>query len=249
MIKNTFCHTPGISENTEKILWANGILDWDTFIEKFDEIDCIPKSKLENIKTELFFSIENLNCSNIKYFCEKLNPNLHYRLANLGKIAYVDIETTGLSRWTDQITMIGIYDGKIAKSYIQGQDLEEAYDKLDEFDIIVTFNGKTFDLPFIEQKAKRKYDFLHLDLRYLLKEYDLRGGLKKIEKELQITRDIEVENVDGFEAVRLWRKYKNGDENALKKLLLYNKEDIVNLKYLLDWYLNKKISQLNINNG
>ena len=56
-----------------------------------------------------------------------------------------------------------------------------------------------------------------------------------------IQRDDEVENVNGFEAVRLWKKYKNGDVNALRKLLIYNKEDIVNLKYLLDYYLKNKI--------
>ena len=53
-------------------------------------------------------------------------------------------------------------------------------------------------------------------------------------------RDEQVKNVDGFEAVRLWRRYQRGDEKALETLLIYNKEDIVNLKFLLNWYLDKK---------
>lgn len=244
MIRNTFCHTAGISENTEKVLWANGICDWDTFIEKFDEIDCIPKSKLDYIKSEIYFSMENLNCNNLKYFKNKLNPNQHWRLANCGKIAYLDIETTGLSRWTDEITMIGIYDGENAKSYILDEDLEKAYDKLAEFEIVVTFNGKNFDMPFIEHKAKRKYDLIHLDLRFLLKEFGLSGGLKNIEKMLGISRDDEVADVDGLEAVRLWKKFKQGDDDALRRLLIYNKEDIVNLKFLLDWYLDRKMGSV-----
>ncbi|MDA3855839.1 MAG: ribonuclease H-like domain-containing protein [Candidatus Woesearchaeota archaeon] len=240
MLKKTFCHTQGISNETEKVLWENGIGTWEEFLENFESISCIPQSKLEKIKTEIIFSREHLENNNLKYFQEKLIPKEHHRLANYGKIAYVDIETTGLSKYTDEITMIGIFDGETAKSYVSGQDLEEAYEKLKEFDIIVTFNGKTFDMPFIEYKSKIKYDKIHLDLRFMLKELGLAGGLKKIEIALGITRDDEVQGVDGFEAVRLWRRYKKGDENALRKLLIYNKEDIVNLKFLLEYYLKEK---------
>lgn len=241
MLKKTFCHIDGISENTEKILHENGVCDWDYFLDNFENISCLPTKKLQKIRNEILFSQQNLENNNLNYFKEKIPKHLHYRLKDYGKIAYLDIETTGLSRYTDIITMVGIYDGKTAKSYIHGQDLEEAYEKLKEFDIVVTFNGKTFDIPFIEHHAKQKYDLIHFDLRFMLKEFGLSGGLKKIEQNLGIIRDDEVIGVDGFEAVRLWRKYKNGDENALRKLLIYNKEDIVNLKYLLDYYLENKV--------
>ncbi len=240
MIKKTFSHTPGISQDSEKLLWANGINTWDEFLENFDNITCMPQSKLDKIKTEILFSIEHLQNNNLNYFKEKLISKDHYRLKDYGKIAYVDIETTGLSKYTDVITMIGIYDGETPRSYIRGQDLEEAYERLKQFDIIVTFNGKTFDMPFIEYHSKNKYDCIHLDLRFMLKELGLAGGLKKIEQQLGITRDDEVEGVDGFEAVRLWRRYQKGDQDALRKLLIYNKEDIVNLKYLLNYFLEQK---------
>jgi len=242
MIKKTFCHIDGVSETTEKKLWENNINSWEEFLDKHNEINFLPQSKIQKIKNEVLFSKQELEDSNLKYFKEKVPDKLHYRLSKYGKIAYLDIETTGLSRYTDIITMIGIYDGETAKSYINGIDLEEAYSKLKDFDIVVTFNGKSFDMPFIEHHAKIKYNIIHLDLRYLLKEFGFAGGLKKIETELGITRDDEVKGVDGFEAVRLWKKYKNGDETALRKLLIYNKEDIVNLKYLLEYYLERKIS-------
>jgi len=247
MLKKTFCHVDGVSINTEKLLWENGISTWEDFFININNINFISKSKLEKIKTELLFSQEELEKNNLNYFKKKIPPKEHYRLVNYGKIAYVDIETTGLSRYTDKITMIGIYDGETAKSYISGKDLDEAYEKLKEFEIIVTFNGKTFDLPFIEQKSKIDFDLIHLDLRFMLKEFDLAGGLKKIERNLGITRVDEVKDVDGFEAVRLWRRYQNGDHNALNTLLIYNREDIVNLKTLLNWYLDKKLSKNKIN--
>lgn len=242
MIKRTFCHIDGVSQTTEELLWQEGINEWDLFLDKSSSLHFLPHSKIERMRTEIILSQEALKENNLRYFREKLIEKEHWRLLDLGKVAYVDIETTGLSRWTDEITMIGIYDGEESHIYIKDQNLEEAKEKLKEFDIVVTFNGKRFDMPFIEHKFKEKYDIIHLDLCYMLKEFGLKGGLKKIEYELGISRDDEIANVDGFEAVRLWRKYKKGDEEALRLLKKYNKEDIENLKTLLKWYINKKIN-------
>jgi uncharacterized protein YprB with RNaseH-like and TPR domain len=157
-----------------------------------------------------------------------------------GNVAFVDIETTGLSKEYHDITLIGIFDGEEVHQFIQGKNLEAAKDKLAEFSTIVTFNGKTFDVPFIEHKLETCCNHLHFDLRYMLKEFGLSGGLKKIEKELGLVRGEDIAHIDGFFAVRLWHDYKAGDLSALELLLKYNKEDIVNLKTLLNWYLNKK---------
>ena len=95
-------------------------------------------------------------------------------------------------------------------------------------------------MPFIEHHGNHKYDLIHLDLRFLLKELGYSGGLKNIELQLGISRPEDVANVNGFEAVRLWKKYKQGDLQALEKLIKYNIEDIVNLKDLLEYYIEKK---------
>jgi uncharacterized protein len=68
----------------------------------------------------------------------------------------------------------------------------------------------------------------------------LQGGLKSIECQLGINRDADLEGVDGFEAVRLWNQYRRGNQAALEKLLRYNEQDIVNLKTLLHYFLEKK---------
>lgn len=164
------------------------------------------------------------------------------------RVAFLDIETTGLSRYTDEITMVGIYDGEEQHLFIKGKNLKDAHQKLREFDIIVSFNGKQFDVPFMEHHFNEKYDCEHLDLRFLLREFGLKGGLKAIERELGIQRDGEVADVDGREAVRLWRRYISGDQRALGLLVKYNYEDIVNLKTLLDYYISRKESGLQPNN-
>ena len=243
MLKKTFCHTNGITTETEKILWANDINSWEDFFEKYEQIDFLSQSQLNKIKTELTLSQEYLQTNNLNYFKQKLPAKEHYRLKDYGKIAFVDIETTGLSKYTDYITLIGIYDGKKPHIYVKGHNLEEAKEHLKQFDIIVTFNGKLFDMPFIEYKFNSKYNIVHLDLRFMFKELGLSGGLKNIEKSIGIKRDDEVEDIDGFQAVRLWKKYaKLGDKEALNLLMKYNEEDIVNLKSLLDYYIKNKTS-------
>lgn len=241
MLKKTFSHVSGVSKITEKLLWENKIDDWESFLENCESISFIPESVKNKIKSELFFSVENLEKNNLNYFKSKLPISDHWKLLEHGKVAFVDIETTGLSRWTDEITLIGIYDGELPYQYIKGQNLEDAREKLKEFDIIVTFNGKQFDMPFIEHHLNEKYDIVHLDLRFMLSEFGIKGGLKRIEKELNIVRNELVSDVDGREAVRLWREYKKGNENAIKILKMYNIEDIVNLKHLLEYYVQRKI--------
>ncbi len=243
MIRNTFCHIKGITEDTERLIWKNNINSWQDFIDNAENINFLSKTQISNILKELENSKNFLDDKDINYFKNKLNSKLHYRLANFGNICFLDIETTGLSRYCDEITLIGIYNGKESKIFINGIDIENAISEIDKYDIIVTFNGKTFDIPFIEYKFGCKFDNkIHLDLRFLLKELGYYGGLKKIEQDLGVKRSQEVVGVDGFEAVRLWKRYLKGDETALAKLLKYNQEDIENLKYLLEFYVKEKIN-------
>lgn len=152
--------------------------------------------------------------------------------------AFLDIETTGLSREHCEITVVGIHlsDGLNA-GFVQlvGGDVTATgiVEALAGVDIIYTYNGSRFDLPFIH--ARLGIDlaelFSHRDLMYDCWRSDLYGGLKCVERQLNIKRKLT--EVDGFEAVRLWWRYVNNyDEAALAKLLEYNREDVLNLKVL-----------------
>jgi len=244
MLEKTFCHVEGITSDFERLLWEKGIDNWDHFLEKENQLSELPRKKLDKIKDEMPASKQAFQEKNLRYFQEKLHSKEHWRLVELGKIGFVDIETTGLSRWSNEITVLGIYDGSTSHLYVNGKNLLDAKDKLKEFDIIVTFNGKQFDIPFIEHCFSCSYNFAHLDLRYLLKEFGYQGGLKSIERQLGINRDSSVQGVDGFEAVRLWHQYKRGNLEALQKLLKYNEQDVVNLHTLLHHYLKIKKERL-----
>ena len=134
--------------------------------------------------------------------------------------AYIDIETTGLSRYYCEITIIGIALEKLLKT-------------LKGVDEIYSYNGSRFDLPFI--KAQLDIDlkdyFIHTDLMYDCWKQNLKGGLKAVEQKLNINRNTK--GIDGFMAVKLWWDYiNNNNRQSLKTLLEYNAEDIINLQTL-----------------
>ncbi|MCD6359026.1 MAG: ribonuclease H-like domain-containing protein, partial [Dehalococcoidia bacterium] len=98
---------------------------------------------------------------------------------------------------------------------------------------IYTYNGSRFDLPFIHTSLKLDLaDYhQHHDLMYDCWKVGLRGGLKSVEQQLGIQRMLT--GVDGLEAIRLWYSYQNDDDDyALRTLLRYNEEDVINLKIL-----------------
>ena len=105
----------------------------------------------------------------------------------------------------------------------------------------MTYNGKCFDVPFIESYFGLKLYQVHIDLRYLLRSLGYTGGLKGCEKKAGIDRG-HLEGVDGFFAVLLWEDYRrNKNQKALETLLAYNIQDVVNLERLLVLSYNLKL--------
>jgi hypothetical protein len=232
MLKNTFRHIPGLGLKSESRLWASGVRSWDDFKEPFPEF--LSLRKIELIRHYLHLSRKEL-ASNTAFFVDLLNANQHWRLFPhfRDKTVYLDIETTGLSDFQDHITTIALYDGTTIKTYVYGENLDDFVADLDKYDVLVTYNGKTFDLPFIERHFGVKIVKAHIDLRYVLRGLGLSGGLKSCEKQLGIDRG-DLDGVDGLFAVHLWQEYlATGSRKLLETLLAYNIEDVVNLEILM----------------
>ena len=152
--------------------------------------------------------------------------------------AYLDIETTGLSPEYGEITVIGIHicNGEDS-TFVQlvGRDIttDNMLEALNGVEIIHTYNGRRFDLPFIHRKLDINLEemFSHRDLMYDCWKNNLRGGFKAVERQLGINRNSV--GITGFDAVRLWWRYVDTfDLDALNTLLQYNREDVINLKIL-----------------
>ena len=173
--------------------------------------------------------------NNPNYFGERLPSNQSWRIFPEFResIAYLDIETTGLDALSNQITTIALYDGKSIFTYVQGQNLDEFTKDIQKYKVIVTYNGKCFDVPFIESNLGIQLNQVHIDLRYLLKSLGYTGGLKGCEKKAGIDRR-ELEGIDGYFTVLLWNDYqRKKNSKLLETLLAYNIQDVVNLETLM----------------
>lgn len=147
--------------------------------------------------------------------------------------AYLDIETT----FESSISVVGIYIPEREMVQLTGSQVTDVSiaRALEGVTRVVTFNGGSFDLPFIRRITGLNIGDLaeHRDLLHECRRKGLRGGLKRVEVLLGIGRTSQI--VDGRMAPRLWHRWeKEGDEEALKTLLEYNREDCVNLQVLED---------------
>jgi uncharacterized protein len=243
MLKNTFCHIPGIGVKSEQALWSQGILSWD-------EIMRIPLSDLSGTKNyplryRVVESLGHLADGNPNYFEELLPASELWRLFGefRNSTAYLDIETDGKAETRNSITTIAMYDGRTVFYYVRGRNLHEFSRDIRRYKVVVTYNGKCFDIPVIEQQLRIRMNHAHIDLRFLLKSLGYTGGLKGCEKKLGIDRK-ELDGVDGYFAVLLWNDFlRNRNPMALQTLLSYNVLDAVNLEALMVAAYNLKLKE------
>ena len=243
MIRNSFLHIPGIGPKTEQRLWESGIHCWDDFT--VDGAARLQQSRTDAIRAALELSRRQMDSGHPKFFSERLPANQHWRFFPEFReaTAYLDIETTGLNPWACEITTIALYDGRSISYYVNGVNLEDFLTSIGRFSVIVTYNGKSFDVPFIEEKFGVTLDHAHIDLRYILASLGYRGGLKSCEYQLGLGREDHLKDIDGYFAVLLWYDYaRNQNRRALDTLLAYNIQDTVNLEMLMVIAYNMKVS-------
>ena len=245
MLKHTFQHLHGIGEKTEKRIWAEGITSWEEFLD-LPRPAVLSPWQHDLARGELEQSLRALERRDAHYFAEKLSAQLYWRLYPefAQRVAYLDIETSGVTTGMSTITVIGLYDGEQPRVYVQGQNLFRFVEEIEEFTLLVTYNGKLFDLPFIRRELGLPLQQAHIDLRYPLAALGYRGGLKRIERSVGLEREGPVALLDGWCAVLLWQYHKRGEAGALETLLRYNLEDVIHLPQLLALVYNTRVQRL-----
>ena len=230
MLNHTFCHIDGVGLKTEQKLWQAGITSWNRWNDRVPmrmsgalkaDITKTLDSSLTALESDPLFFTRRLSSSDLW----RIFP--HFR----NETVYLDIETTGLDD-SAEVTTIALYDGKRISTYVNGQNLDDFLSDISRYKVIVSYNGKSFDIPFLERYFRTKLPHAQIDLRYVLAKMGFKGGLKGCEKQLGISRG-DLDGVDGYFAVLLWQEYqKSGDRNLLETLLAYNIDDTVNLERL-----------------
>ncbi len=232
MLINTFLHIPGIGPATEKKIWNSNVLSWKD--EKLFSSLSLSNSRKADIATFAQESTRHLETCNPGFFEALLPSNQHFRLFPEFRhtCAYLDIETNGLACGSS-ITTIALYNGKDIHYFVREKNLPAFLEEIQKYSVLITYNGRSFDIPFIEDYFNINLPHSQIDLRYILHHLGYKGGLKNCEQALGIDRK-ELEGVDGYFAVLLWNEYRrNKNQRALETLLAYNIEDVINLEALM----------------
>jgi uncharacterized protein YprB with RNaseH-like and TPR domain len=229
-LENSFVGAHGVGEKTERSLWERGIAHWDDV-----EDGAVGGKRGETLRAFVERARPRLAEGDADFFADALPGSDRWRLAgNFRESAcFFDIETTGLSQRSSVVTTVSCHRGGDTTTLVRGEDLtrERLRAELDAADLLVSYNGKRFDVPFLEAAFDLDVTTPHLDLMYPCRRLDLTGGLKEVERAVGLDRESDV---DGREAVRLWHRYESGDEAALGRLVHYNRLDAENLATVLD---------------
>lgn len=182
-----------------------------------------------------------------------------------------DIETTGLSPKYCKVILIGVLynlnNKTIIKQYFAESEEEEKdlllkfINDIKTFDHHITFNGVSFDIPFLNSRFNSNdIDFSidkcdDIDILRIVKPFKEKLSLsdcklKTIEKYMGIQRE---DTISGKESVELYKNFVISKDISLKeKILLHNYEDIYylgkiyNIKNIIDESLD--YIDININN-
>ena len=189
-----------------------------------------------------------------------LNSKQFKRFFDLDKISVFDIETTGLYPKHDKIILIGFVhiipgynDGELVQFFAETPEEEKdillnTTHEVSESDILITYNGRSFDVPFLDTRCKKfsihSKNIFNLDLYQLVRNYstlkNVLGSLsqKSMEGFMQIEH-LRADEISGGESVNLYNEYTANDsasfrsEELLKKILLHNRDDVLQLTRLI----------------
>jgi uncharacterized protein YprB with RNaseH-like and TPR domain/predicted nuclease with RNAse H fold len=246
MLQHTFIHIPGIGKQTELQLWKGGIHNWDD-ADRFEKRFGLVGPRLQQRLDEYIPASRNAIRRKDAAFFERLSAlgeawRIFPEFAD--QCVYLDIETTGLSTVFDRITVVGVYDGRKYKVFVDGENLEELPGEIGRYPVVVTFNGATFDLRFLKLAfPQMTLPPIHIDLRWVTRKLGIKGGLKAVEQKFGLERPKEVEDISGYDATVMWARYLRGDKAALERLIQYNTEDVVHLKAIMEIAYDKLCEQ------
>lgn len=238
MLENSFIFLDRVGTARELSFWRDGILSWGEFVDR-EHIRGMSDKAKASADEALVIATARLRDGDAGYFASLLRSKDQWRCFEEFRdgTVYLDIETTGTSKRAP-ITIVGVYDGRRMHTLVRGHNLvpESLSALLGPARMLVTFNGAAFDIPMLESQFPGAVpDIPHLDLKHLLRRLGHTGGLKMIERDMGVERDLRIQYLTGQDAVYLWRLWqKKGTWNALETLKEYNAEDCRNLETIAD---------------
>ena len=201
--------------------------------------------------------------STVRYSEELYRNNIYDFYFSGMRTGVLDIETTGLDPSRNRFILGGLYDCGTCTihQYFAEKRSEEPealagfLSVLDSLDMVITYNGRHFDMPFIEKRlravseASGSVSGMQLpcdtyNMPYDLDLYLVLNGHSPIRRFVPNMKQKTVENymglwqdrkdeISGAESVELYDRYeKTGDDALKEKILLHNSDDILQLTRL-----------------
>ncbi|MCR9197459.1 MAG: ribonuclease H-like domain-containing protein [Planctomycetaceae bacterium] len=232
MIEGAMHHFRGIGPVRLGQLHEAGIRTWQDVLQQQASIS---ETLRAEVVQEAERCLEALEQDDIPFFVERLFPHDRWRILNryIDRCSFFDIETTGLE-YDDTITMVVCWHKDRLHTFIEHENLDDFLDLLDDVDLLVSFNGSTFDVPrVLDGFHIPELPCPHFDLRWPCYHKNLSGGLKQVTARLGIDRPDDLQDVDGSLAVVLWNRWlQQRDEAARQQLIRYCGADVMLLKPL-----------------
>ena len=170
-------------------------------------------------------------------------------------ISIIDIETTGLNPSFAKVILGGLLAPEekhikivqyFADEYDDESALLQSYGKeLAASDVLITYNGCRFDLPFLKQRSKKHGLNMDLDTAQsfdLYRALHYHSNMREILPDLR-QKSIEVflglspnreDEISGGESVDLYKEYmRTRSTSAREKVLLHNRDDLIQLASIL----------------
>jgi uncharacterized protein YprB with RNaseH-like and TPR domain len=221
--------------STQKKLKDAGFIKWEDIVSRPHSIPLGQISR-DRLLIETRESLDALDAGNIGYFTRRFSPSEQWRIlsAYFPRASFLDIETTGLSFYEARITTAVCYHRGKMYAFVRNENLGDLLSLLDEVDLLISFNGKSFDINFIlDEFHIPVLPCPHIDLRWVCYHAGLRKGLKEIEKRCGIRRSAEVQKIDGYEAVMLWNDWITRKRVASReRLVKYCTADVAALLHV-----------------
>lgn len=230
MMSRSFVFLEKIGKKKEQQLWARGITDWVAFL-RTENIPGISKQVKDYYDWRIREAQKALATEDTDYFTKHFPATEHWRLYDYWKEdgGFLDIEIDSRGK----VIVVGISNYYHTNHFVRGVNLsKEVLEKeLSKYKILVTFNGSAFDLPKLKKQFQLRITMPHIDLKPLCVNLGLKGGLKEVEKRLDLKRPPHLQG----NPVDLWKAFHaSGDREWLDLLLAYNTEDVENLKRIMD---------------
>ncbi len=239
MIQNTFLFLKRISTKKEQSLWKQTIKDWQCFLTT-KEIKGISQEKKFQYNRIIQQAQLALQEERYVFFKQNLPTTAMWRLYPELKddTCFLDIEIDGGGK----IIVVGISNYYTKTNFfVRNVNLTKyaIEQELEQYSAIITFNGGAFDIPKLEKIGVNFSKHIHIDLKPLCINLGLKGGLKSVEQKLNLKRPPHLQG----NPVSLWKAlHASGDKEYLELLLDYNKEDIENLKLIME-HVYKQLSK------